>query len=394
MSVTLTPHQRDGINTLLAAVAAGKRKVFLGGYAGTGKTTIMFELLRRFPRAVCAAPTHKAAGVLQRKLLAEGFTVQVKTLHSLIYNTVGENVTEAEQKKRDKAQAARDGYSHGTAYNHTNVGDLISDEKEEKHQLVIIDEASMVSVEDSQALLRQAEQVIFVGDPMQIPPVGRMGCMPPINKFDFVLTEIHRNAGIIASIGKRVRDGENYSYAIEVVNEHKTPDIAQMAREGYQFIAYKNTTCTHINAEYRRALGHEPNSPMVAGEPIIFTERYEPRLGRYDPNKVRKNEIGIILTIDAAGVVCLVKMECGRQCHVNLKAAVWKPAYCITCHKAQGSEFDRVCVVLEQGMAGWMAKKDGKTEGEAEIAVRQWLYTAVTRAKKQLRMISAPRPKT
>ena len=44
-------------------------------------------------------------------------------------------------------------------------------------------------------------------------------------------------------------------------------------------------------------------------------------------------------------------------------------AYAVTCHKAQGSEYDFVVVLDESGYF-----EDGK----------QWLYTAVTRAKKRL----------
>ena len=44
-------------------------------------------------------------------------------------------------------------------------------------------------------------------------------------------------------------------------------------------------------------------------------------------------------------------------------------AYAVTCHKAQGSEFDRVVVIDESNLF-----ENG----------RQWLYTAITRAKKGL----------
>ena len=48
-------------------------------------------------------------------------------------------------------------------------------------------------------------------------------------------------------------------------------------------------------------------------------------------------------------------------------------AYAITCHKAQGSEFDFVIVFDESWVFG--------------EAARRWLYTAITRAKEKLLII-------
>ncbi len=48
-------------------------------------------------------------------------------------------------------------------------------------------------------------------------------------------------------------------------------------------------------------------------------------------------------------------------------------AYAITCHKAQGSEADKVVVI-------------GTGFGDFDIRKR-WLYTAITRAKKELYLV-------
>ena len=47
--------------------------------------------------------------------------------------------------------------------------------------------------------------------------------------------------------------------------------------------------------------------------------------------------------------------------------------YCITCHLAQGSQYDTVLVYVENG-------------GNS-LYFRQWLYTAITRAKKRLILV-------
>ena len=68
--------------------------------------------------------------------------------------------------------------------------------------------------------------------------------------------------------------------------------------------------------------------------------------------------------------------ECNRMLLRKVKVASeetisrFEFAYAITCHKAQGSEFDSVVVFDE----GWLFGEDRY----------RWLYTAITRAKKRL----------
>jgi exodeoxyribonuclease-5 len=56
-----------------------------------------------------------------------------------------------------------------------------------------------------------------------------------------------------------------------------------------------------------------------------------------------------------------------------IKPMLFDYAYCITCHKSQGSEFDKVLVFNE-----YMKSTDHK----------RWLYTAATRAKKKLIIVA------
>src|ERR1700722_13793521 len=56
----------------------------VGGYAGTGKTTILRHVAERLEKAVLVTPTHKAAQVLRSKL-PSALAARVQTFHSLIY---------------------------------------------------------------------------------------------------------------------------------------------------------------------------------------------------------------------------------------------------------------------------------------------------------------------
>jgi len=70
----------------------------------------------------------------------------------------------------------------------------------------------------------------------------------------------------------------------------------------------------------------------------------------------------------------------------------------ITCHKAQGSQWDRVLVYDGSAAFGAMAYRstvetigrDGAAAASAK-ARREWLYTAVTRAAKQVVILGGDR---
>ena len=83
--MTLTTEQQSAINRItdwMQSSAATDQEFSLGGYAGTGKTTVIKALVdqlgKKYPITI-ASFTGKAVNVLQRK----GLT-QAQTLHSLL----------------------------------------------------------------------------------------------------------------------------------------------------------------------------------------------------------------------------------------------------------------------------------------------------------------------
>ena len=124
------------------------REVKLTGSAGTGKTTLLQELVDRSGRRVIlAAPTNKARRVLEEKTRRETFTV---------HGVFGLAIEEREGRK--------DTVKGGT-------GKLTED------ALLIIDEASMLNAElynEVQEILSASDgnRVLYVGDPYQLNPVG------------------------------------------------------------------------------------------------------------------------------------------------------------------------------------------------------------------------------
>ena len=65
-------------------------------------------------------------------------------------------------------------------------------------------------------------------------------------------------------------------------------------------------------------------------------------------------------------------MDMPKYASTSRDVTYWDYGYCLTCHKAQGSEWDNV-VVVDQQCSFWEAWR--------------WRYTAITRAAKGLRII-------
>jgi hypothetical protein len=129
----------------------------LAGYAGTGKTTITQELLRRirsrYPdhKVAVSAPTHKAKKVISRATGRDAYTIQ--KLLGLRPNTDLENFDINDPQFDPLAEKAIRFYG-----------------------LVILDEASMLNKDLYELLISEARswgaKLLFMGDPAQLPPVG------------------------------------------------------------------------------------------------------------------------------------------------------------------------------------------------------------------------------
>ena len=121
-----------------------KRVFFIAGYAGTGKTSIAREIVRRCVGeygAIYIAPTGKAASRLKQKGCRGA-----KTLHQFIYNVRGVNDDNEPIFARKSTL-------------------------DERPHLVVLDEASMVGEWDTERLLDHRIPVLALGDIGQVPPV-------------------------------------------------------------------------------------------------------------------------------------------------------------------------------------------------------------------------------
>ena len=131
----------------------------LSGYAGTGKTFLSMRLLAAAEATgLCwtvVAPTHKAVGVLRHNLALAGLkpTWFPSTIHRLL---------RLKLKRQGDLERCEETEQTAGALEHLG--------------LVLIDEASMVDSALLDITLRCAHpfrtRLVFVGDPVQLPPVG------------------------------------------------------------------------------------------------------------------------------------------------------------------------------------------------------------------------------
>ena len=148
--ITLNEGQQYALEQIKKFLNDKKKKFFcLSGSAGSGKTTIAKSAIENYKGIVCVtAPTHKAV-----KVIRQATGIESVTLHSLLGLKPDMNLEEFSEK--NLIFTACSGINGDS-----NVYDL-----------VLIDEASMISSALLQLIKMRIKKVIFMGDPMQLPPV-------------------------------------------------------------------------------------------------------------------------------------------------------------------------------------------------------------------------------
>lgn len=188
---------------------AGQAPVMaLGGWAGSGKTTLMSAVERALGvQSVFGTPTHKAAAVLRKKLPGPQ-AGRVRTYHSLIYHVTPDYFCEISGKRvqrivdncvcgqNDACQCpasfdpCRTGKTHAC-----QIREELSTERRHylggHRDLVIIDESSMLSGEQVGDIRSFGVPILLVGDHGQLPPVKAEMNHWTRNP-DVELTKIHR----------------------------------------------------------------------------------------------------------------------------------------------------------------------------------------------------------
>ena len=343
----LTKEQKNAIDGVIDTIKV-KQIITIGGYAGTGKSTCLSELADEFPKYGIACFTGKAANVLQRKGLSEA-----QTIHSMIYNVKVDGAGNPKFSLKSKYEMPYDGF--------------------------IIDEASMVGEDLFKDLLYFEVPIICFGDLGQLEPIG--------SKFnlmanpDFKLETIHRNANNIARFAEFIRNGEspiNYKhFDKQVMISSKKSVTTKTLCEYDQVICGFNKTRLSLNEKMR---AHLKMKGLLSVHEKIICLKNNRNLKIFNgmqgivTKKIQDNKINF-LTDNKNLFLELSLNQFGKEkiledANDNPELGYFDYAYVITTHKAQGDEFDTVCVYEEQAPKLWNPAR--------------WSYTAATRAKQEL----------
>ena len=416
MEPVLTPDQEQAKNLICDWFKNSDCQIFvLGGYAGTGKTFLVNYVvtkvlgLRDGAEAVFVSPTGKAASVLIKNGTVAG------TIHGLIYYREKEEMEVDENG--EIINAGKLTFRHRTSI-------------DESIRLIVVDETSMVNEEILRDLLGFGVKCLFCGDNAQLPPVN--GMCPLLSSASYTLTQIVRQEqdNPIVEIATMAREGRvipygTYGEKVVVMprSRFRGAERKRLMLKADQILCGTNRTRAMLNAEMRGYLGiSEENLLPVDGEKLVCTmndwekplddeERFHlvnGIIGRAKNIKVGFDLIGLMdfspeifpgevsvpfdTSVFETGVYAhgyndrAVILSDGQVVHERNKALLRKMkavsdepicrfefAYAITCHKAQGSEFDFVIVFDESFAFGDERHK--------------WLYTAITRAKDKLLIV-------
>ncbi len=380
-------YSEQQIQSIEASVDSGL--LLLTGGPGTGKTTILRGILSVYQqmglKCLLAAPTGRAA-----KRLTEVTGEDASTIHRLL-------------------EAAID----------TNTGEMyfVRDEDNQlKADAVIVDEMSMVDVLLLHSLLKAVPanaRLILVGDPDQLPPVGpgspfsdclRSNQLPTVR-----LTEIFRQAqqSLIVMNAHRVNNGqmpelrnvksdffflrcnseEAAGQTIEGLCAERLPRNMGIPPEHIQVLTptRKGGVGTwNLNRRLQAVL-----NPSATGKKerqfgdFIFREgdrvmqirnNYDIMWKKTDGSAVGagvfNGDVGNISAIDPQMETMTVVYDDREVVYDFEQLGELEPAYAMTVHKSQGSEYRAVVLAA--------------CSGSPYLLSRSVLYTAITRARELL----------
>ena len=376
MGMTLAYEQRRAVE-----VATTSKLMVLTGGPGTGKTTILKAIIEVFAnhkaKILLAAPTGRAA-----KRMAEACGREAKTIHRLLEYSPKED---------------------GFARNEDNPLAC---------GLLVVDEASMMDTMLAYHLLKAAPlgaTIIFVGDVHQLPSVGpgnvlgdfiASGAMPVVE-----LVEVFRQAATsdIVCNAHLINKGEvpplesskdrlSDFYFIRQTDPEKVADVVVDLVKHHiprrfkldPFDDIQILTPMHkgpagsgnLNVRLQQALNAQ-GPGFQRGERVYRQgDKVMQIRNNYDKD-VFNGDIGRIILVDAEERTLTVRYDDRNVCYDSDELDEIVPAYAISIHKSQGSEYPAVVIPL--------------LTQHYILLQRNLIYTGVTRGKKLVVLVGEPR---
>ena len=386
-----------------ARMALSHRFSVISGGPGTGKTATVARILALLldmagdahPEIVLAAPTGKAALRLHQSILHAAATLplpdeiskRLPTVVCTIHRLLG-------------VQSRKGGFRH----NRDNR--LTCD-------VLVVDEASMVDLQLMASLLEALgndARVILLGDRNQLASVEAGAVLADIcdsaGQATVPVTQLTKSYRFgtesgIAALSQLINSGESAA-AADLLTSGQFPDViwrplppgktfddsfTAAVRERYAGFARTSSPADalaelnsfrvlsplrsgsygveNLNRLCENALAPErKNAPQsIRMKPVMITgNNYE--LGLFN------GDTGVVMESDGTPAVWFENPEGGLRHLSPLRLPPFEAAFALTIHKSQGSEFDRVLLVLPDHLS--------------EVLSRELLYTAVTRARSSI----------
>ena len=389
----LTNKQEEGLKIAIEKHKNHDKYVTISGYAGSGKSTLVRFIIEALDvdedKVAYATFTGKAAEVLRKK-----GNKNAMTLHRLLYDSFPK--------------------PGGGFFRHPK---LTLD-----YTIIVVDEVSMVPKSMIDMLLRHKVFCIFLGDPGQLPQINKEESHTLLDNPDVFLDEIMRQAqeSEIIRLTMKIREGENIDYGVgqDVIVIPKRDLTTGHLTWADTIITATNNTRHSINTQMRKLLGYE--GELCTGEKVIFKRNYWEDIND-NGDALVNGTIGTVSDIFDSFVdipkyirndrhriptiVCNFSPEAGSEypCVSIDKDYLLKEepcvdwrvsyqigkmrnrigdilprqatyGYAITCHCAQGSEWDKGLVIEESFP---FDKEEHK----------RWLYTAATRFSDKLVLV-------
>ena len=392
MSIVLTNKQLEGLNIAIERYKNHEKYTVISGFAGTGKSTLVKFLIQSLPGidpdedVVFATFTGKAAQVLMSK-----GNRNAMTLHKLLYDSVPKPDGTFLRKPKFKLE----------------------------YKIVVVDEVSMAPKDMIDLLFTHNIYVICLGDPFQLPPINKDSDNHLLDNPHVFLDEVMRQAkeSEIIRLTMDIREGKTLNnFDGQDVKVYNQSDLnTGMLLWANQIISGTNKTRVNINNNMRTLLERGDNPEE--GDKLICLKNYWDYFadnGDYLVNGTigylsdvygsfniippffgggRIDTTNGVFTSDTGATYGKLQMDkkeilTGERCldsktiyrlmgsrkYSHLVPMEFTYGYAITCHKSQGSQWDKVLVIEEKFPFD-------------KVEHARWLYTAATRAISKLVII-------
>lgn len=365
-AITYDDFQKDVIRQITGSGVS----VITGG-PGTGKTTVLRAVIDLFEKAhlsiALAAPTGRAAKRMQESTDRMAFTI-----HRLLA--------------------------------HTQTGFMKNASDPLEEDVIVIDEASMIDIELFASIaqaVRSGARLVLVGDVDQLPPVGPGNVLRdiiasgaiPVHKLrlihrqsadsGIVVNACRINAGFTPSFSNESEDFQFVEVKPDAEGDISAPTaeavtdlVERLVKNGasstdIQVLCPMKKTEAGVNVMNSR-LQSIFTFPTKNAFPFREDDKIMQMKNNYESD-IYNGDIGIVRQVDARNWSLIADFD-GRL--VEFDRAMLSDvqlAYACTVHKSQGSEYRYVIVPVIEPF--FMMLK------------RNLLYTAVTRAKKQIFLV-------